>query len=58
MKIKIIRAEKDKWYHNRIGKIYVVVKIQEVAGIMRVIIRNYRTIWRFIDYDDVEFIEK
>ncbi len=58
MKIRIIKADKTKWYHNRIGKVYVVVRIQEVSGIMRVIIRNYRTIWRFIDYDDVEIIEK
>ena len=58
MKIKIIKADKERWYANRIGKVYVVIKIQEVGGIMRVIIRNYRTIWRFIDYDDVKFIEK
>ncbi len=58
MKIKIIKADKGQWYHNRIGKTYVVVKIQEVAGIMRVIIRNYRTIWRFIDCDDTEIVEK
>ena len=58
MKIKIVKATKGKWYHNKIGKTYIVVKIQEVGGIMRVFIRNYRTICRFIDCDDTEIVEK
>ena len=57
MKIKIIKAAKDKWYHNRIRKVYVVKKIYEFKGITCYIIRNYRTILRTINIKDAEIVE-
>ena len=57
MKIKIIKADKDKWYHNRIGKIYHAKMIYEFTGLKVYIIRNYRTILRTIDINDAEIIE-
>ena len=58
MKIRIIKADKYKWYHNKIGKVYVVKKIYERVLIPCYIIRNYRTILRTIDCNDVEIVEK
>ena len=60
MKIKITRAHESKWYHNRIGKVYVVRAIWDIPGVLdkRFVIRNYRTILRTIDYNDAKIVEK
>ena len=64
MKIKIIKADKDRWYHNRIGKVYIAKKIYEIKGkkahtwLGCYVIRNYRTILRTIDINDAEIVEK
>ena len=58
MKIKITKAHKSKWYHNRIGKVYIAKQIHEFAGIKAYVIRNYRTILRSIDINDAEIVEK
>lgn len=60
MKIKIIKADKSKWYANRIGKTYVVEKIWDMPGVLQkcFVIRNYRTILRMIDFNDAEIVEK
>lgn len=58
MKIKIIKAHETKWYHNRIGKVYVAKMIHEFAGTKAFVIRNYRTILRSIDCNDAEIVEK
>ncbi len=60
MKIKIIKADKDKWYHNRIGKTYIVMKVWDIPNVLKkcFVIRNYRTILRTIAFNDAEIIEK
>ena len=57
MKIRIIKADKDKWYADRIGKVYQAKMIYEFEGITCYIIRNYRTILRTIDINDAEIIK-
>ena len=59
MKIKIIKADKDRWYHNRIGKVYIAKQIWDLPGTVNkcFVIRNYRTILRTIDINDAEIIE-
>ena len=58
MKIKIIKGDKDKWYSDRIGKVYVVMKILYIPGVLkkRFVIRNYRNILRTIAFNDAEII--
>ena len=69
MKIKIIKADKDKWYANRIGKTYVVMKVWDLPSVVNIrtnrrtrgkcfVIRNYRTILRTIAFNDAEIIEE
>ncbi len=60
MKIKIIKADKDKWYANRIGKTYIVMKTWDFPRSLNkcFVIRNYRTILRTIDFNDVEIVEE
>lgn len=59
MKIKIIKADKSKWYADRIGKTYVVMKIWDLPGTLKkcFVIRNYRTILRTIAFNDAEIVE-
>ena len=56
MKIRIIEADKTKWYSNKIGKVYRVKTMEEFEGIICFVIRNYRTILRTVDFDDAEII--
>lgn len=58
MKIRIIKADKTKWYSDRIGRVYVVKGIHELAGNSCFVIRNYRTILRTIAYNDAEIVNE
>jgi hypothetical protein len=50
MKIKIIKASKEKWYANRIGKIYHARINEHLPNCY--ILRNYRTILRTVAKSD------
>ena len=56
MKIRITKADKDKWYSDKIGKVYCVKTMVESAGTTYFVVRNYRTILRTVDFDDAEII--
>ena len=58
MKIRIIKADKTKWYADKIGKVYVVKKIYKLVGKEVFIIRNYRTILRTINVNDAEIVDE
>lgn len=49
-----MKADKTDWYYYKIGKIYVVKKVQEFCGKKYYEIRNYNTIFRAIYFDDAE----
>jgi len=60
MKIKITKADETKWYHDRIGKTYVVKTIWDIPNVLNkcFVIRNYNTILRTIAFNDAEIIEE
>lgn len=57
-KIRIIKADETKWYCQLVGKIYCAKRIYEDDKRKVVIIRNYNTLLRTIDFDDVEFLNE
>jgi len=58
MKIRIIKADKTKWYADKIGKVYVVKEVyKSYGGTLFFVIRNYRTILRMISVNDAEIVE-
>jgi len=57
MKIKIIKAEKHKWYYKHIGKTLTAMRISDKIGDDKVfVIRNYRTLLRTIPFNDAELL--
>ena len=55
MKIQIIKAAPEKWYSNRVGKIYVARTNDYFPNCY--ILRNYRTILRTVEKNDAKIIE-
>lgn len=56
MKIRIIKADEDSWYKNRIGKTYFARENEHVPDLY--ILRNYRTLLRGVKKIHAEIIER
>ena len=55
MKIQITKATPEKWYADRVGKIYVARTNENLPK--SYILRNYRTILRTVEKNDANIIE-
>lgn len=63
MKIKIIKADPDKWYYKLVGKIRVARRVQFGRSKGRTspdcfVLRNYRTVLRTVAYNDAVIVEE
>jgi hypothetical protein len=54
MRVKIVKAEKGKWYYKLIGKVRTVKDIRDFGHGEFFILRNYRTLLRTIPVEDCE----
>lgn len=55
MKIQITKATPEKWYADRVGKIYGARTNDYLPN--RYILRNYRTVLRTVSVNDAKIIE-
>jgi hypothetical protein len=56
MKVKIIKAEKSKWYYKLIGKVRTAKCITDfgIGKTKTYVMRNYRTLLRTIPIEDCD----
>jgi len=54
VKIKIIKAEKNKWYYKLTGKVREAKEIRDFGHGKFYIMRNYRTLLRTIPIEDCD----
>lgn len=63
MKIKIIKADPDKWYYKLVGKTRVAQKVnfggsKATGSLSCFVMRNYRTVLRTVAYNDAIIVEE
>lgn len=63
MKIKIIKADPDKWYYKLVGKTRVAQKVRFGRSRGKTspycfVLRNYRTVLRTVAYNDAVIVEE